>query len=86
MGGGGGLKFSLPHAHIPMVRKLFLIMFVCIFKFDGQIETVHVSNVTSLVFDNSPCITLHMTCIFNLRQKGLISEKNYLIYERKFEK
>ena len=65
---GEGLKFSLPlpHPPTPMVGKLFVIMFECIFKFDGQIETVHVCNLTRLVSYNGPCITLHMTCFYSI--------------------
>ena len=34
----------------PKVGTLFLMMFECIFKFDGQIETVYVCNLIRLVF------------------------------------
>ena len=63
----------------PMVGTLFLMMIECIFKFDGQIENVHVCNLTNVVF--------LMVCdmfIFNLREKSLISEKVYSILEKKF--
>ena len=67
----GGLKFfTAPHPPL-MVGTLFLMMFECIFKFDGQIETVqieivHVFNLTRLIFFNGPCITLHMTCLYSI--------------------
>ena len=60
--GGGSKVFFRPLMHpSPIVGTLFLMMIECFFKVDGQIETVHVCNLTRLVYFNDASITLHMT-------------------------
>ena len=74
-----------PHLPTPVVRPLFLMMMECIFKFDRQIETVHVCNLTKLVFFNGQSLTLHMTCVsvyIWFKRKSLISEK-FIQFKRK---
>ena len=72
MSGGRRSKvfFTFPPTH-PMVGKLFVIMFECIFKFDGQIETACLQ-LDQVSFCNGPCITVQMIYkfTFSLREKA----------------
>ena len=74
-GRGSKVFFTPPTLPTPMVGKLFLIMFECIFKFDGQIETVHVCNLTRLVFVMVHALLYTWYVYIQFNRKGLISEK-----------